>query len=38
MVIGLARGKKTHDKRHSIKAKEAEREARQAMRSGRRGP
>ena len=38
LEVAVARGKKTHDKRHSIKAKEADREARQAMRSGRRGP
>ena len=30
--IGLARGKKTHDKRESIKRKDIERETRQAMR------
>ena len=32
LEIHLARGKKTHDKRHAIKNKEADREARQAMR------
>lgn len=32
LEIRLARGKKTHDKRHAIKDREAEREARQAMR------
>jgi SsrA-binding protein len=30
--IGLARGKRTHDKRESIKRKDLERETRQAMR------
>ena len=35
MEIGLARGKQTHDKRESIREKDLEREARQAM--GRRG-
>lgn len=35
--IALARGKKKADKRESLKEKDAEREARQAMRSGRRG-
>jgi SsrA-binding protein len=30
--IGLARGKRAHDKRESIKRKELERETRQAMR------
>ena len=30
--LALAKGKKTHDKRHAIKDREAEREARQAMR------
>ena len=29
--LGLARGKKTHDKRHDIKRKDAEREAKVAM-------
>jgi len=38
LEVAVARGKKTHDKRHSIKAKEADREARQAMQRGRRGP
>jgi len=33
--IGLARGKKAHDKRESIKRKELERETRQAVRSRR---
>lgn len=32
--VAVARGKKQHDKRHSIKAKEADREARVAMRRG----
>ena len=32
MEIGLARGKHTHDKRESIKRKDQEREARQALR------
>jgi SsrA-binding protein len=31
LEIRLARGRKTHDKRHAIKVKEADREARQAM-------
>ncbi|MEZ4221878.1 MAG: SsrA-binding protein SmpB [Polyangiaceae bacterium] len=35
--ICLARGKKKHDKRHSIKARDADREARAAMRRGREG-
>lgn len=33
--VALARGKKRHDKRQATKAKDAEREARQAMRRGR---
>lgn len=33
--IALARGKKTHDKRHAIKARDAETEARAAMQRGR---
>jgi SsrA-binding protein len=33
--IALARGKKTHDKRHALKAKMADREAEAAMRRGR---
>jgi SsrA-binding protein len=32
LEIGLARGKKSHDKRESIKRKDVERETRQAMR------
>lgn len=32
LEIRLAKGRKTHDKRHAIKDREAEREARQAMR------
>jgi SsrA-binding protein len=32
MEIGLARGKHVHDKRESIKKKDQEREARQALR------
>jgi len=32
LEIHLARGRKTHDKRHAIKNKEADREARQAVR------
>lgn len=35
--IALARGKKLHDKRQTIKARTAEREARAAMARGRRG-
>ena len=35
--IGLARGKKSHDKRESIKRKDIERETRQAVRSRRDG-
>jgi SsrA-binding protein len=35
--IALARGKKKADKRESVKQKDAEREARQAMQRGRRG-
>ena len=35
--IALARGKKKADKRQSVKAKDADREARQAMARGRRG-
>jgi SsrA-binding protein len=35
MEIGLARGKKAHDKRESIKRKELERETRQAVRARR---
>jgi SsrA-binding protein len=38
LEVAVARGKKQHDKRHSIKAREADREARVAMRRGRRGP
>jgi SsrA-binding protein len=33
--IALARGKKQHDKRHALRAKDQEKEARQAMRRGR---
>ncbi len=33
MEIGLARGKREHDKRETIKRKELERETRQAVRS-----
>jgi len=33
--IGLARGKKAHDKRETIKRKDIERETRQAMRDKR---
>jgi SsrA-binding protein len=32
LEIRLAKGRKTHDKRHAIKNREAEREAQQAMR------
>lgn len=35
--IALARGKKSYDKRESVKQKDADREARQAMAAGRRG-
>jgi SsrA-binding protein len=35
LEIALARGKKKHDKRQSVRAREAEREARVAMRRGR---
>lgn len=35
--IALARGKKKGDKRETLKEKDADREARQAMRNGRRG-
>ena len=35
--IALGRGKKSHDKRQSIKARDADREARQAIRRGRDG-
>jgi SsrA-binding protein len=35
--IGLARGKKAHDKRASLKKKDQERETRSALREGRRG-
>ncbi len=35
--IALARGKKSYDKRESVKQKDADREARQAMARGRRG-
>jgi SsrA-binding protein len=35
--ICLARGKKQHDKRHSIKARDADREARAAISRGRKG-
>ena len=35
MEIGLARGKHAHDKRESIKKKDQEREARQALHAGR---
>jgi SsrA-binding protein len=37
LEIGLARGKKAHDKRESIKRKDIERETRQAVRSRRDG-
>jgi SsrA-binding protein len=37
LEIAVARGKKKHDKRQSIKQKEGEREARIAMRRGRTG-
>lgn len=36
--IALAKGKKSADKREAMKEKDAEREARQAMARGRRGP
>jgi SsrA-binding protein len=36
LEIRLAKGRKTHDKRHAIKDREAEREARQAMATRRR--
>ena len=35
LEIALARGKKKHDKRQSLREKDSEREARQAMRRGR---
>jgi SsrA-binding protein len=35
LEVGLARGKKAHDKRESIKRKDVERETRQAMRERR---
>jgi len=35
LEIGLARGKKTHDKREALKRKDVERETRQAMRDRR---
>lgn len=35
--IALARGKKKHDKRETVKEKDADREARQAMARGRKG-
>ena len=35
LEFALARGKKKHDKRQSLRAKETEREAQQAMRRGR---
>jgi SsrA-binding protein len=35
LEIALARGKKTHDKRHALREKDSAREARQAMRRGR---
>ena len=38
LEVAVARGKKHHDKRHSIKEREADREARVAMQRGRRGP
>ncbi len=34
LEVSVARGKKTHDKRHAVKAREADREAKQAMRRG----
>ncbi len=34
LEVALARGKKLHDKRQAVKAREADREARQAMRRG----
>jgi tmRNA-binding protein len=33
--MAVARGKKKHDKRQALRAKETEKEARQAMRRGR---
>ena len=35
--LAVARGKKVHDKRHTLRAKEADREAEAAMRRGRKG-
>ena len=37
VVLALARGKKTYDKRETLKTKDADREARVAMARGRRG-
>jgi len=37
LLLGVAKGKKTHDKRHSIAERDAEREMRRAKRAGERG-
>jgi SsrA-binding protein len=37
LEIAAAKGKKTHDKRQSLRERDAEKEARSAMRRGRRG-
>jgi SsrA-binding protein len=37
LLLGVAKGKKTHDKRHSIAERDAEREIRRVQRSGERG-
>ena len=37
LLLGVAKGKKTHDKRHTIAERDAEREMRRVQRSGERG-
>ena len=37
LLLGVAKGKKTHDKRHSIAERDAEREIRRVTRAGERG-
>jgi SsrA-binding protein len=37
LLLGIAKGKKTHDKRHTIAERDAEREMRRVQRSGERG-
>src|SRR5439155_7825365 len=37
LLVGVGKGKKTHDKRHTIAERDAEREMRRASRAGERG-